>query len=89
MRARNQFIFVPLTEAAAESLCVTKKQLEKLPKKLANMTRQAVPKTNSSFVIIVQNKPSTLGDHFDLTNPATTPALLILVLVAPLTVRIM
>ena len=31
LRARNQFSFVPLTEAAAESLCVTKKQLEKLP----------------------------------------------------------
>ena len=31
LRARNQFSFVPFTEAAAESLCVTKKQLEKLP----------------------------------------------------------
>ena len=53
------------------------------------MTLQAVPKTKSSFVIIVQNKLSTLGDHFDLTDPATAPTVLILVLVAPLTVRIM
>ena len=59
------------------------------PKKLASTTRRAVRKTNSSFVIIVQNKLSTLGDHFDLTDPATAPTVLILVLVAPLTVRIM
>ena len=89
MRARNQFSFVPLTEAAAESLCVTKKQLEKLPQETCKHDRGAVRKTNSSFVIIVQNKLSTLGDHFDLTDPATAPTVLILVLVAPLTVRIM
>ena len=87
LRARNQFSFVPLTEAAAESLCVTKKQLEKLPQETCK--HDAAGRAKDKFKLCNHCSKQTLGDHFDLTDPATAPTVLMLVLVAPLTVRIM